>query len=248
MIYKNKIYDFLLFCGDIHGEINVIPDFIKHYDIKNAAIFQLGDFGIGFETKEKENKRLKYLNERLKRSDSDLFVIRGNHDDPSYFTSNQEYNNLLLLKDYEVICINGWNILGIGGATSIDRTNRRNYWYKKGRDYWKDEEIVLKEDILKEMYDIDIVCTHSAPNFCPPFTKDNIHEWIKRDSELSSDIAVERHNLTMIYEILSKNNNISDWYYGHFHFNQKTHIGNTTFHALDINKIEENIKVCKNVL
>jgi len=248
MIYTEKTYKHLLFCGDIHDKYDIIPNFIRDQELDTCAVFQAGDFGIGFEPDKTEQKRLGWLNKRMAHSNSDLFVIRGNHDNPKYFDGNTVLSNVNLLKDYTVININGWNVLGVGGATSVDRTDRGSWWHPSKKpnglnDYWKDEVFVLDEDILNELRDIDIVVTHSAPNFCIPLTKGNIKKWLAQDEELDTDVAIERYHVTQMYGILNKNNRISEWYYGHFHINAKSYDDNTTFTALDINKIVPSIKV-----
>jgi len=249
MIYTDKTYKHLLFCGDIHGDENVIPNFIRDHELDTCAVFQAGDFGIGFEPDHKDQKWLKYINKRMNHSNSDLFVIRGNHDDPRYFDGNTVMSNLRLIKDYEIININGWNILGIGGSVSVDRTDRTSWWWhqaKKTRglnDWWEGEVVDFQEETLNELRDIDIVITHTAPTFCPPLTKGNIKKWLAKDDELDTDVAVERYLLTRMYGILKENNNISEWYYGHFHINTKSYDDNTTFTALDINKIVQSNKV-----
>jgi len=244
MIYTEKTYKHLLFCGDIHGNENLIPNFIRDQELDTCAVFQAGDFGIGFEEKRKDDKWLKYINKRMAHTNSDLFVVRGNHDDPAYYDGNTVLSNVRLMKDYEVININGWNVLGVGGAVSVDRTDRTSWWWhnadkeKKGlNDWWKDEGVDFQEEILIELRDIDIVVTHSAPHFCMPITKGNIKRWLAKDENLDMDVAIERHLLTRMYGILKENNSISEWYYGHFHMNSKNYEGKTTFTALDIDKI-----------
>jgi DNA repair exonuclease SbcCD nuclease subunit len=179
----------------------------------------------------------------MKHTNSDLFVIRGNHDKPIYFDGTTVLSNVTLLKDYTVVNINGWNILGVGGATSVDRVKRKGYWYPKKNDYWADEIFILNEDILNELRDIDIVVTHSAPNFCNPLTKVGMEQWIPDDKNLEIDVTFERHQLTIMYNILSENNNISEWYYGHFHHNTKTYYGNTVFQCLGIDNLVQSNKL-----
>jgi len=247
MIYTEKTYKHLLFCGDIHDNYDAIPNFIRDQELDTCAVFQAGDFGIGFETERIEQRRLENLNKRMIHSNSDLFSIRGNHDKPSYFDGNTVLSNVTLLKDYTVVNINGWNVLGVGGATSVDRTDRGSYWHpregNKLNDYWKDEVFVLDEDKVKELKDIDIVVTHSAPHFCMPLTKGNIKKWLAQDDKLDTDVAMERFHITQLYGILKQNNNISEWYYGHFHMNAKSYDDKTTFVALDIDKIVQSNKL-----
>lgn len=240
MKYNYKTYDYLLFCGDIHTNIDIIPNYLRDMELSNCAVFQIGDFGIGFDNDHKENRRMEYLNDRMKVSNSDLFVIRGNHDNPIYFNGNYNWSNLFLLKDYSIIEINELNILGIGGAISIDRTDRKGYWNtEKKHDYWEDEGFEFDEDKLNELNNIDIVITHSAPNFCYPLSKNGLERWILVDSELSDDILFERHELSMAYNILSKNNKIISWYYGHFHQDSISYVGDTKFTCVNINTLVE---------
>jgi len=240
MKFKEKTYDYMLICGDIHSNIDVIPKYLKNMELTNCAVFQVGDFGIGFDSEYKELRRLNYLNKRMERSGSDLYVIRGNHDNPMYFDGSYNLSNIFLLTDYTEVDINGWNILCIGGAISVDRTERKGYWNpKKTQDYWKNEGLVFDEDKLNEFRYIDIVITHSAPNFCYPLSKNGIQKWIALDNELSNDVLIERHQLSMIYEILSKNNKIINWYYGHFHQNSISYNNDTKFTCIDINTLIE---------
>ena len=240
MKYKDKTYDYMLFCGDIHTNLDVIPNYLKNMELKNCAVFQVGDFGIGFDNEHKEGRRMEYLNDRMKVYDSDLYVIRGNHDNPMYFDGNFNMSNLFLLKDYSEVDINGWNILGIGGAISVDRTERKGFWDKtKTHDYWENEGMIFDEDKLNEFKFIDIVITHSAPNFCYPLSKNGLEKWILKDNELSNDVLVERHQLAMVYEILSKNNNIINWYYGHFHQDNISYVNDTKFTCVNINTLVE---------
>ena len=240
MIQKERKYDYLLMCGDVHGQIDVIPYFIKKNGLSNCAVIQCGDFGIGFETEHNENKRMLYLNERLKNSNSDLFALRGNHDKPSYFENEYNQSNLFLLKDYTILNINGINILCIGGATSVDRTKRSGYFNdNKKYNYWKDETVVLDLEKLESIRDISIVCTHTAPDFVTPFTKSNIQNFLSVDEHLADDLYVERQSMNKIYNKLIENNDIKKWYYGHFHMSSKTYIDDTVFILLDCDEITE---------
>lgn len=237
---NNKTYKYLLFCGDIHGDIDVIPNFLKKNGLKECAVFQVGDFGIGFENEHNEYRRMVHLNKRMSIYNSDLFVIRGNHDNPKYFDGGFNMSNLFLLKDYSIVNINGVNILGIGGAISVDRTKRKGYYdTKKNHDYWVDEPLSLHEDKLKTLSGVDIVITHSAPNFCHPFIKNGVQNWIQNDDKLEDDVNKERTDLTLIYNTLIENNDIKYWYYGHFHNNYITYVDKTKFICLGINMMEE---------
>ena len=49
----------IFYLGDIHGNFNLINQYIKQYDLKDAHIIQVGDFGVGFNTLEKEKRLFK---------------------------------------------------------------------------------------------------------------------------------------------------------------------------------------------
>lgn len=241
MIKTNKTYDHLLICSDIHSNIDIIPNYVRDMELKNCAIIQVGDFGMGFDRRFKEDKRMKYLNDRLINSNSDLFVLRGNHDNPAYFDGEYKLSNLTLLKDYSVVVINGINILCVGGAYSVDRVGRLGYMDKRRKfDYWVDEPFVFDEEKIKSFRNINIVCTHSSPNFCMPLSKSGLKEFMLKDPKIGDDVTTERHELAVMYNILSENNDISDWYNGHFHKPFTSYMDNTTFHSLEINKLTNN--------
>ena len=236
------MYEQILVCGDIHGDYDVIPDFIKTLQLNNIAVIVAGDFGIGFETDIKEIRRLKYLNDRLKVSNSTVFAVRGNHDDPSYFNDKENYDTekVKLVADYSILKLNNYNILCIGGAISIDRTKRSGYVLNHGNNYWKDENIIYKPEITKNLKDIDIIITHSAPDFCEPLTKSNLKYWLDNDVQLNFDIFKERSTLTKIYnDLINNGNNLKTWYYSHFHHHYNSIIDNVKFVGLNINEFEE---------
>ena len=123
-----------IFLGDIHGDYDVIRKFIKNYDITNANIIQLGDFGVGFGTFTENKKQLDYYNKIFVKRNVHIWVVRGNHDNKLYFNNDLfKCSNIHLMPDYSVQKLNNQNILFIGGGISIDRTFRKlntNYWVR----------------------------------------------------------------------------------------------------------------------
>lgn len=239
-----KIFENIIIFGDIHGEITEILRYIKKYKLTNTCFISCGDFGVNLATT-KYKKTLKYYSNILK--SNYIYVTRGNHDDPSYFT-NLEIGNFLFIEDYTTIIINNINFLFIGGAISIDRKsnplfyNSSNTGGYKGRklnyDYWLDENVKYKPELLLNKDNIDVVITHSAPNFCYPYGKENISDWLHYDLELKHDIDIERSILTNIYHDLNKHK-IKYWYYGHFHKSHITKYEETIFTLLNINEFIE---------
>lgn len=245
-----KTYNFVLVFGDVHGVWDVIPNFIRDNDLTNCAVFVAGDFGVGFEPMVKELKRLKYLSKRLKHTNSCLYAVRGNHDNPAYFTGEFDSNNVKLVPDYTVLNVNGMNVLCVGGATSVDRTNRKSFYYPKDKnknsnvmpinDYWKDEGFVYDHDKVMSMHDVDVVITHSAPSSALPYTKGSLDHWATYDKNLLQDSRIERAQLFQLYDNLTNNGNVlKKWYYGHFHDSYFMKHFDTDFIGLNINEAVE---------
>lgn len=238
----------LIFTGDWHSEFDRAYRQIKALDLKDCDIFQVGDFGVGFEKKNKEIRRLNRLNENLKRRNINLYAIRGNHDDPEYFNGDMVFSNITLLKDYSIIESSGKRILCVGGAISIDRmSNPEEKMYngkswkgrKEGINYWVNEKFFLKLDELRNVEKIDVVITHSAPGFCHPRIKSGIEKWAKYDNTLIQECDQERADIQTMYDVLKLSNNIEHWFYGHFHHESVEYIDDTKFVLLNIHQFYE---------
>jgi len=123
----------IFYLGDIHGNFNLINQYIKMYDLKDAHIIQVGDFGVGFNTFEKEKRLLQMTHDVLVKNNVMVWAIRGNHDYKPYFDNDPfEFTNIKLVKDYTVLNLEGKNILCIGGAVSVDRMLRYTKAQKLG--------------------------------------------------------------------------------------------------------------------
>lgn len=226
----------MLLIGDLHNDLYIIKE-LADAESTETNFIQVGDFGLGFYGLQRDLAQLDDINERLVEKNKHLYVIRGNHDDPSFFDGiyDDAWSNLHLMQDYSVECIEGKMVLFVGGAISIDRVIR-----VRGRDYWVGESFNYDEkkiqEIIKKYGTIDMVVAHIAPDFCPP-TKYTpiVYDYLRIDSELNTDLLVERTNMTSLYydlePILSKD---SIWCYGHYHFNSDIKIKDTRFILLGI--------------
>lgn len=208
----------IIFIGDIHGEFYDLSNKLANTNIKDSYFIQVGDFGLGFMKQENETAQLNVLNKHLKDANNQMYIIRGNHDNPAYFKNDSGYSNIEFLKDYSVLKIAGLNILLAGGAISIDRKSR-----KIGSSYWQDEEFVYRESLVEKALEglksVDIVVTHNSPaEFYPQEINSSVIAWSKRDDQLLSDLNKERYRHTMLLNFLvAKNLKPKHWYYGHFH-------------------------------
>lgn len=217
----------------------------KAFDIGNICYIQVGDFGIGHTNDMREDvDRLIRLDRILKDHLSFLYIIRGNHDDPSWFVdSNYKdvkvmFSNIKFVPDYSVLELDGENFLFVGGALSIDRIPNR---FKAYPAYWKDEGFFLNEDKLKNLSGIDRVVTHNAPNFCPPVGLAGIvYDFATKydDKTLIDELNDERKQLALMASALmfSGKNKIRSWAYGHFHRSSSFYHNNCEFVCLNINQ------------
>lgn len=230
-----KLKDKNIYLGDIHGRFSVIENYLIENDINDCNIIQVGDFGLGFSDQQYESEQLSIINDRLKKDNNFLYAIRGNHDQKERFYDFYNFSNIYFVKDYEVINLKGENHLFIGGAISIDRTYRT-----EGKTYWKDEIFVLDEEKLENIVDIDVVVTHTAPDFCEPRNYNNsfpevVLQFTYRDKNLLNDLNSERANMTRAFNKIKENNNIKWWVYGHFHKNYLEEIDGVNFRVIGIN-------------
>lgn len=245
----------LMFCGDIHGEFKSFVHKLVQLNIDNINIIVCGDIGIGFYSINYYHNLFKQLNPRLKKRNIHLYCFRGNHDDPEYFNNNivktevlMKITNIHLMDDYDILKNDNFSILVIGGAISIDRKNRWKWDHKTQKQvpcgYWENEVIKdIPENFIDELYEkgianIDIICSHSAPIFCPPFTKNNLDIFAKYDESLLDDLDNERKLLEKIYNKLIYHFPLIKYYiYGHFHHSYFIEINGVKFYGL--NKFDE---------
>lgn len=228
----------IIMLGDIHGDYHQIQKFFNRLQLTNVSLFQVGDFGVGFTYNErevrKELKTLQLLSDFLVKRESHLYVIRGNHDDPSFFDGEHNFDGITFLQDYDVVEVNGLKILGIGGATSVDKVDR-----KEGKDWWAGEKPVFDESKL-DLTGIDVVITHTAPNFTQPFGGNAfISNYISRTMGLAEELLEERNILAKISDKILENNTPRFWFYGHFHQSYMTEVGDVMMIGLDINEFYE---------
>jgi UDP-2,3-diacylglucosamine pyrophosphatase LpxH len=231
----------LIFIGDVHGEFYDLTHKLTNHNIRNSTFIQVGDFGVGFKSnKENEIKLLGKLNDRLKADRNVMYVIRGNHDDPAYFDGNVTHSNLIFLKDYSLLEIEGKTILLIGGAISVDRTSRT-----LNKSYWADEGFVLRDELLRskinQITKLDIVVTHNAPaEFSPVEFGSIVKSWSARDHELITDLKKERARHTMLFDILvSQKLKPKFWYYGHFHYSFNDNFKGVKYRLLNCSEFFE---------
>lgn len=237
--------DKLIFVGDIHGHFDTLRYMIsERYKHENAAIIQVGDFGVGFAKPNYYKEIFKQLNDSLKWDNNHLYAIRGNHDNPAWFkeTNNPfEYSNITLLADYSEVDFLGRKILCVGGATSVDRIDRQQNYYERlqkrhghaQQTWWSDEKIKIlsPEEFAYKKY--DIVVTHTRPSVSGFYKGSGyIGKLILQDPPLKAELIHEAAEMTRLWEYTKP----ELWVYGHFHEPMVSRHEGTIFRCLTIDE------------
>lgn len=253
-----------IYCvGDIHGDFNLIIWSIKNNEIKDALLIFCGDIGFGFEKYEYYTQTLTRIERVCSDNNVYCVFFRGNHDDPSYFNGKKiKTDHIIAVPDYTVLNVETPNdnkvFLLVGGGLSIDRRFRiENQYYadvkyaqyhnisleqarvkNERRGYWVDELPVYNEDAINDIEAngiiINYVCSHAAPDFVFPLTKDGLASWMAGDLHLSEDADRERGALTKVYNRLKDKHYIRAWFYGHYHKNHFDEFNGIDFHCVDM--------------
>lgn len=226
----------MIMIGDLHGEyINLLYRITK-LEITNTTFIQVGDFGLGFHDLNYDLQTLTGLDKFLMKSNNKLYIVRGNHDNPFFWNHRQELylKNIFFAQDYDVLTIEDQKVLFIGGGISIDRINRT-----PGKDYWKEEEFILNEELLNKACatEIDIVVTHIAPdNVWPYLFTPVVNHYISREPRLATALKLERRNMRIVYEKVIQAG-CKRWYYGHYHQSMVEEKEGVKFRCLDIGEM-----------
>lgn len=242
-----QIFENIIVSGDIHGDIMPLAFKVNEtLKLQNSLIIVAGDVGIGFFKDEYYLNLISRASARLKKRNNMFLFVRGNHDDPSKWNDYKPFKaywqdgdeNIRFVKDYTVVSASNLygerNILCVGGAISIDRTDRI-----LGKTYWPDEIFVYDESKIENLEGITDVITHSAPDFCEPILKTGIESWMENDATLEADCNKERTDHTVLYNKLKEKNQIKKWCYGHFHFAHRTYVNDTLFCLCKIMELVE---------
>jgi len=177
--------------GDIHGDfkpirrvqqaLNTQP---KFYDRANFLIC-LGDFGANFFG----NHRDEEFKAKISRYHFIYFVIRGNHEErpslvaarhPDQWHMEEHFGGLVYVENNfpniwyaldtpAVYTINGYSVLTLGGAYSVDKYVRlENGWSWFPEEQMSDSEMDFARALIKQYPSIDLVLSHTCPIMYEP--------------------------------------------------------------------------------
>ena len=220
--------------GDVHGKFDQLISKIDDVLETNTDVnfIQLGDFGLGFKDPKIEWGIMSMINLRLEEGNSRLYVIRGNHDNPSYWDGGTgfHFSNIEFMTDDHVREIEGKMCYFAGGAISIDRLRRR-----QGVDYWVGENYRPDPVLYVGDNKIDILFTHEVYHPCSPYTidgSDAVKHFAKEDTFLIEDLNRNQSVMEKLYKEILKTNPNFVWYHGHYHQSHVTNNNEQITHSL----------------
>jgi hypothetical protein len=232
-IRKQKVTKMIVAIGDVHGKFDQLILKIQSVLEGNTGVnfVQLGDFGLGFEQPVRDWNTLNPINELLKQSDSMLYVIRGNHDNPAFWDwgCTFHFSNIRFIADDTTLMIEDKVCYFAGGAVSIDRTRRR-----QGVDYWCGE-IYYPKPARYITDKIDVLFTHDVYHPCSPYTikdSDAVLYFAEFDELLIHDLQHSHAVMENLYEDILKTNQTFTWYHGHYHQSHVTNNNEQITHSL----------------
>jgi hypothetical protein len=220
--------------GDVHGKFDQLISKMEVVLEGNTGVnfVQLGDFGLGFEQPVRDWNTLNPINELLKQSDSMLYVIRGNHDNPAFWDSGCgfHFSNISFMPDDYIREIEGKICYFAGGAVSIDRSRRR-----QGIDYWCGEEYTPDPVLYLGNNKVDILFTHDVYHPCSPYSIQNseaVKYFVPMDEHLVEDLERSQSVIQKLYNDIIKTNPTFVWYHGHYHESHVTNNNEQITHSL----------------
>lgn len=123
--------------------------------------------------------------------------------------------------------INGESWLFVGGAVSLDRSNRI-----LGTTWWAEEEMHLDEAKAQHA---DVLVTHSGPTYTTPKQNDLVDHYEKLESTIgTTTLRRELDDEAKRHDELFKLVQPKRWYHGHHHHSATHQIGDCAIRQLGI--------------
>lgn len=214
--------------GDTHGKFDrftrkTINEMCKPNE-ENVFVI-LGDAGFNYYGDGRDTYNKIRMSERLPEN-AVIFCIHGNHEIRPKHLSNYktkqwhtgtvyyepEYPNILFARD-GIFKIDGYKILVIGGAYSIDK----EYRIRTGNKWFSDEQPSIRtkkyiESLIEKNDKFDYVFTHTCPVSCEP-TEAFLPYVDQSKVDKTTEIWLESVKESIEYK---------RWYCGHYHIEKNT--------------------------
>lgn len=208
--------------GDTHGNFTRFTNMNEYKTDERVAVIVLGDCAVNWTLKPEHDSGLKrQLTKKF--SNFEWFLLRGNHDArpervptmekvwnddvTGMIYQERRYPNIHYFIDGETYHINGYRVLTIGGAYSVDK----DYRIARGAIWYPDEQLngterVKIKNLVKGEY-FDFVLTHTAPISWEP--SDLFLSMIDQSSvDKTTELWLDQIRKSITYKI---------WLFGHYH-------------------------------
>ena len=215
--------------GDTHGQTRLRVENIMRNNSnlipEEIGIIVLGDAGINYYTDSSERSR----NKRLSKLGCNIYCVRGNHEErpenlnfPKEYDNDvcgevyvhPEFSNLRFFLDGGEYIINGFTVLTIGGAYSVDKWYRLRKAELEGGRFsgWFKDELLTEE----EMKTIEEKVKGKRYNFI--FSHTCPHSWEPTDLFLDCiDQSTVDKSMELWLDKLTEEVIWGIWCFGHFH-------------------------------
>ena len=154
--------------GDIHGNVKKLQRIIDAGYASGGTIYQIGDFGLGdLESFWFTRDDLDDINYILKKTDTQLKVIRGNHDNPKYWNDDIERKFNLLRqgilaqpRDAQVLA-EDVKAMRTKMRNHLDKSSKQHIDIKQGIGGLVDIEFLAQYLVLKNSHQFLAVAKYS---------------------------------------------------------------------------------------
>ncbi|MFC5049993.1 metallophosphoesterase [Rubritalea spongiae] len=215
--------------GDIHGKFSKLANKLNELPT-GAQIICVGDIGLGFPDS-RTAECLSDVDQVATERGQQVWLIRGNHDNPDIWqTQREEWNsqlrNIRIARDVDRLKIGNVHAILVGGAISLDRSHPdrldgHNWWNKEGVQASALEQV---ERIVDSYGRADILITHAGPIEAKPGPErdtETFEFYQKNDPSLKTDVLAERQLLSDIL-VASQARTIA---FGHYHVPLESNVG-----------------------
>lgn len=210
--------------GDLHTNYKQLKEqFENDTSLRDCIFIFLGD--MDFRNVETAYNQFKKLDKQLTERNIISYVIRGNHDNPSLWSSHEKcidlwarFTSFKPINSNTRITINDNKGIIISGAVTINRAD-----LTEGVNYWSDyDKVDLPPDFIdygEGLKNIDFIIGHTGPVHSDIFKEQQTGcEHYLKDGFLVQDLDNEQKQLR---EILRRYRP-KRWYCGHYHFEKDT--------------------------
>lgn len=237
--------------GDTHKDEDINKLSNKSFKIgktmtKRDFVIVAGDFGFILDGSKSEKWWLDWLSTRP----YTILFIDGNHENFDILNSypiemwnggkvHKIDNNIFHLMRGQVFNIDGKKIFTFGGATSIDKSSRKNFI-----SWWEQELPTTQElnegidNLEANNWEIDYVITHCCSNKTLDIVidyKDKVQEekevrykGLGYNFKEKPKYRYEADILNKYFDFIEKNLKYSHWFFGHYHIDFENIVENQT--------------------